>query len=214
MAFHFWAEALAVMAASIPAGIAATFLARSLSQTAHPSATVMTIVTVLMGAWAFLVMPGAFLLSITCVLGWTLLVLATVDALAYRLPDIVTLPLLAAGLLLSWWLPDKDVIGHAIGALLGAAFFYAIAYAYRRARGFDGLGMGDVKLAGSAGAWLGWQALPTFILLACAVGLFWAGIAMIRRGKIGLTERIPFGVALCVSIWIVWLYGPLNIFAD
>ena len=63
-----------------------------------------------------------------------------------------------------------------------------------------------------AGAWLGWQALPYVILLACAVGMTWVGVAALRRGKEALAERIPFGVALCLAIWIIWLYGPPDIF--
>jgi leader peptidase (prepilin peptidase)/N-methyltransferase len=147
------------------------------------------------------------LLAISCTLGWTLLVLAAIDVLALRLPDVLTLPLIVAGLGVSWWLPEQDVLGHAVAALLGIAIFYGIAAAYRRARGQEGLGLGDAKLAGAAGAWLGWQALPFVVLLACSVGFLWVGIAMIQRGKNALSERIPFGVALCFAIWIAWLYG-------
>ena len=35
----------------------------------------------------------------------------------------------------------------------------------------------------------------------------------IARGRAALTERIPFGVALAIAIWVVWLYGPLEILA-
>jgi prepilin signal peptidase PulO-like enzyme (type II secretory pathway) len=50
------------------------------------------------------------------------------------------------------------------------------------------------------------------VLLACCAGLVWVGVGVVRRGKAVLEERIPFGVALCFAIWIVWLYGPLEIF--
>jgi prepilin signal peptidase PulO-like enzyme (type II secretory pathway) len=32
----------------------------------------------------------------------------------------------------------------------------------------------------------------------------------VMRGRAALTERIPFGVALAIAIWVVWLYGPLE----
>ncbi len=38
------------------------------------------------------------------------------------------------------------------------------------------------------------------VLVACAMGLVWAGVAAIRRGREGLEERIPFGVALAAAI--------------
>ncbi len=166
-----------------------------------------------LGLWAVLILPtSGALLAITCGLGWALLVLSAVDAAVFRLPDILTLPLLALGLCVSWFLPDRDLAGHAIGTLCGLLSFYAIAQIYRRTRGREGLGLGDVKLAGVAGAWLGWQALPSVVLLACCAGLVWVGLGMARRGKAVLGERIPFGVALCFAIWIVWLYGPLEVF--
>jgi len=200
-------EIIAVVAGSIPAGFGTAFATRRLAQSKQPSALLMIAVCAAIGIWAALVVPTAPLLVISCALGWALLVLGATDALAFRLPDILTLPLIAAGLGVAWWLPDHDLAGHAIAAFLGAAVFYAISVAYRQTRGQDGLGLGDVKLAGAAGAWLGWQVLPYVVLLACAVGLVWVGIAMIRRGKDALREHIPFGVALCFAMWVIWLHG-------
>lgn len=197
---------------SVVAGVLATLVIRKLTQSNKIPFAMVIAATLLLDIWAALVVPHGLLLAATCALAWALLVLSAVDAAIFRLPDIVTLPLLALGLGVSWLLPDKDLAGHAIGALCGAAAFFLIAEIYRRTRGRDGLGMGDVKLAGVAGAWLGWQALPSMVLLACSAGLVWVGIGVIRRGKAVLEERIPFGVALCFGIWIVWLYGPLEIF--
>jgi leader peptidase (prepilin peptidase)/N-methyltransferase len=155
--------------------------------------------------WAALTMPANWLLPATCLLGWTLFALATVDALALRLPDIFNLPLIAAGLLVSLKLGDP--LAHAIGAAAGFLVFYAIQFAYQAVRKREGLGLGDAKLAAAAGAWLGWQALPGIVLIACAVAVVWIGVAVIRRGRTVLEEQIPFGVPLCLAIWIVWLYG-------
>ncbi len=57
-----------------------------------------------------------------------------------------------------------------------------------------------------------WQALPYVVLLACAVGLIWVGIAVVRRGKAALRERIPFGIALCLATWTIWLCGVPDFF--
>ena len=157
--------------------------------------------------WASITMPATLLLPLTCLLGWTLFALAIIDALALRLPDVLTLPLIAAGLIASLWLADRDPIAHAIGAGIGFAVFLAIQLTYRWVRGRDGLGLGDAKLAAAAGAWLGWQALPSVTLIACAAAFVWVGIGYMTRGKRVLEEQIAFGVPLCLAIWLVWLYG-------
>lgn len=193
--------------AAIPAGTAATIAARRLAETTAPPVWLLIVLSIISGLWATAVMPWGMLLWITCVFGWMLLVLATVDALAFRLPDVLNLPLIVLGIAVSMLLPEPDVMGHFIGMLAGLLSFYAIAEGYRAARGREGLGLGDVKLAGAAGAWLGWQALPFVVLVACFIGLIWVGLAALRRGREGLGERIPFGVALGFALWTIWLHG-------
>lgn len=204
--------AATVLLGSLPAGYAAAIAARRLSGSAYPPIIAMIVASAVLGIWATLVFPTPFLLAISCGLAWALLILASVDALAFRLPDVLTLPLIVAGLAVAWRLPDHDLTGHAVAAAIGALLFYAVAAAYRRVRHQDGLGLGDVKLAAAAGAWIGWQQLPYVVLIACAVGLVWVGIAAIRRGPAALEDRIPFGVALCAGLWIVWLYGSPELF--
>jgi leader peptidase (prepilin peptidase)/N-methyltransferase len=84
---------------------------------------------------------------------------------------------------------------------------FLISLVYRRTRNREGLGLGDAKLASATGAWLGWQALPSVILIAAAAGLVWFGLAFARRGHTALGEQIPFGVPLCFATWLIWLYG-------
>jgi len=156
--------------------------------------------------WAALAMPLSYLLAATLLLGWTLCVLSAVDFLAFRLPDILTLPLVAIGLLLALWLPERDIIGHAIGAASGFLVLYLIATLYRQFRAREGLGLGDAKLAAAAGAWLGWQALPTVLLVASIGGLVWVSLATYFRGRSALNEQMPFGVPLCVAFWLEWLW--------
>jgi leader peptidase (prepilin peptidase)/N-methyltransferase len=162
---------------------------------------------VVLAVWAALVMPFAFLLPVTLLLGWALLGLGLVDVLDFRLPDVVTFPLIVGGLMLSLWLPDHDPLSHVIGAVAGFAVLYAIAILYRHARGREGLGLGDAKLTAAAGAWLSWQALPSVVLVACAIAFAWVGVSVIFRGKGVLAQRIAFGVPLSLAFWLVWLYG-------
>jgi leader peptidase (prepilin peptidase)/N-methyltransferase len=87
--------------------------------------------------------------------------------------------------------------------------FALIAWLYRRLRGREGLGLGDAKLLGAGGAWLGWQALPSVVALGAAIALALALAGAAAGGKLSATTRIAFGPYLALAIWVVWLYGPL-----
>jgi leader peptidase (prepilin peptidase)/N-methyltransferase len=142
-------------------------------------------------------------------LGWALLALAAIDLRHLVLPDILCLPLIPAGLAIAWALDPALLPDHALGAILGFAAFVAIAFVYRRLRGREGLGMGDAKLLAAAGAWLGWRALPSVVLIAAVVGLALALAGALAGGKLAWTSRIAFGPHLALGFWLVWLFGPL-----
>ena len=142
------------------------------------------------------------LLWATCALGWALLTLAWIDAACLRLPDAITLPLLVAGMAEAWWLEPDSLSARAFGAAIGYTLLWALAWAYRRLRGREGLGMGDAKLLAAGGAWVGAALLPDVLLFAALAGLGWA----LRRGRIDLGSRIPFGPFLALAIFGVWLF--------
>jgi len=155
--------------------------------------------------------PGRALLG--CVLGWTLLALGWIDLRRWLLPDVLTLPLLALGLAAAtadpWALADR-----AAAALLGYGAFRAIAWTYERWRGREGLGQGDAKLVGAAGAWLGLAALPQVIFLAAALALAAAGILALMGRRIGRQSALPFGPFLALATWAIWLAGAFAPFGD
>jgi leader peptidase (prepilin peptidase)/N-methyltransferase len=140
---------------------------------------------------------------IGCALGWTLVVLSLIDWQDGILPDLLTLPLTAVGLLVGG-LPWQDSL---LGALLGAGLLAVPALAYKRFRGQDGLGWGDVKLAAASGAWLGWQAIPAMILASALLGI---AAVLVRQWllKTSAREAIPFGPALAAATWIIWIVQP------
>jgi leader peptidase (prepilin peptidase)/N-methyltransferase len=159
---------------------------------------------------AALVLSG-WLLWASLGLGWTLLTLAAIDWREFVLPDILTLPLILSGLALAWAIDPALLWGHALGALAGFASLALIAGVYRRVRGREGLGLGDAKLLAAAGAWLGWQGLPSVLLIAAVSALALALATALGGGKLAWTSRIAFGPHLALGFWLVWLYGPLVI---
>jgi leader peptidase (prepilin peptidase)/N-methyltransferase len=115
----------------------------------------------------------------------------------------LTLPLAAAGLGFAVWRGDQP-ISHLIGLALGFLMFAGLDRAYSRLRGRSGLGLGDAKLFGAAGAWLGWRLLPEVLLLACAVGLIWFAVLALVKGLDRTRRPIAFGAPLCLAILLTW----------
>src|SRR3546814_16185239 len=80
-------------------------------------------------------------------------------------------------------LPAVNPFCHLVVALLGFALLAGLGFFYRRWRGRDGLGLGDAKLAAAGGAWLGWAALPSILLLASLGGFLWVAMALISEER-------------------------------
>lgn len=157
--------------------------------------------------WAASVAAG-WMLWFSCALGWTLLTLALIDWRDGILPDVLTFSLLVLGFLAAYVSDPFSLPDRAIGAVAGFAFFAGIRWAYRRLRGREGMGLGDAKLLGAAGAWVGWEGLPSVILAASALALAGALVMAMRGRRITGDLGIAFGPALCAGLWLVWLYGP------
>ena len=91
------------------------------------------------------------------------------------------------------------------GAALGLMFL-ALREAYRRLRGREGIGLGDVKLAAVAGAWLDWPAMPIAVEIAALAALAVYGWRHFVLGRpMHATSRIPFGLFFAPAIWLAWL---------
>lgn len=160
--------------------------------------------------WAATETSG-WLLFASTFLGWALLALAVIDHRHFYLPDVITLPLVPVGLVAIGLVNSDRLLDHAGGAGAGWLAFTGIALAYRRFRGREGLGMGDAKLLASAGAWLGWQALASVVVIGAALGLLIALAHALRGVNLAGATMMPFGPYLAAGFWLVWLYGPLVI---
>lgn len=158
--------------------------------------------------WAALAVPEAMIWP-TVLLGWTLLALAAIDVRAMILPDVLTLPLVGAGLAVAWRLDPETLPAHGLAAALGWTVFRAIGALYARVRGREGLGRGDAKLMAAAGAWVSWPGLPGVVLLAAVAALGAVALTAAGGQRVGRMTAIPFGPFLALGLWLTWLYGPL-----
>ncbi len=160
--------------------------------------------------WSAALAATSGLLWASCVLGWMLLCLATIDWRYFLLPDFLTLPLIGLGLLAAAVLEPAALSGRAIGVAGGFVFIVLVRHAYWLLRRREGIGLGDAKLLAASGAWVAWDGLPSVLLVATFAALASALLRHARGGSISPTDRVPFGAYLCLGTWIVWLYGPLG----
>jgi leader peptidase (prepilin peptidase) / N-methyltransferase len=139
-----------------------------------------------------------------------MLAIALIDWRRYIIPNELTgaavvLALIRAGTVG----PDADWQAMAWTACRGAATampFLALMIGYRRWRGRDGLGLGDVKLAAVAGVWLSFATIFVAIELAAlsALGAYFVS-GYLRKRAPSATALLPFGLFLAPAIWIGWL---------
>jgi len=167
------------------------------------------ILSLVAAIWAGLVHPGPMTM-VSAVLAWQLLLLATLDIRSLWLPRVLTLPLIATGLVAA--IPRAELANAALGAAVGFAVMALLAALYRRLRGREGLGGGDAYLLAGAGAWVGWIGLPSVLLIASGAGLGTALLARLAGKPIASDQPIPFGAFLAFGAWIVWLYGPIGVY--
>jgi len=146
----------------------------------------------LFAAAAVMAGPGAATV-VYCAALALLVAAAFIDLDTTLLPDDLTLPLIGLGLVAAWmkWTPIT-LENAALGAFFGYFSLWFVAFAYKLLRGVQGMAEGDFKLLAGLGALLGWQALPSIILLSSAVGAV-VGIFMIVARGHGRNVPIPFG---------------------
>ena len=147
-------------------------------------------------------------------LGALMLAIAASDFRRYIIPNELTAAAAALALLRAGTLgPEagwEAVLWAAASALAVALPLVALMAGYRWWRGRDGLGLGDIKLAATAGAWLGLVTLFAVVELATlsALGAYFLTGA-IRKRPLKATAFLPFGLFLAPAIWLGWLAEAL-----
>lgn len=158
----------------------------------------------LVGLCAMLVAPGLPGL-LGALSGWLLVALAALDLGHFWLPNQLTAVLALLGLCAGFLGIQPHIVERLMGGLLGFGGLAMIAALYRHFRGREGMGGGDPKLLGAIGLMLGWQALPSVLLGASAVGLAWVGVRVLAGHSISPTDRLPLGALMALAAFPLWL---------
>lgn len=135
------------------------------------------------------------------------IVIAVTDRRSFLIPDEMNAAGVFMGLAASGLRAESFSDGLVQSALRAAAMFagfFVLRAGFRRLRGVDGLGLGDVKLAAVAGAWLDWAYLPLAINVAALAALTAVLVRRVWAGEMDLQSRLPFGTFLAPSIWLCW----------
>jgi leader peptidase (prepilin peptidase) / N-methyltransferase len=161
-----------------------------------------------------------------------LIALIFIDLDHMILPDVITLPGILAGFLLSplqdpifffdsftsfltagWkpagWIPYYTAyLGSFLGLAIGGGLLWAVAEIYFRVRKIEGLGFGDVKMMALVGAFIGWK----YALLTIFLGSFSGaviGLLYVRYKNLDFHRyQIPFGIFLGIAALVTLLTGP------
>ncbi|HWZ42023.1 MAG TPA: prepilin peptidase [Candidatus Saccharimonadales bacterium] len=188
----------------------------------------------------------------SCVLCFLLVGLVFTDAETKLLPDLLTWPGLVAGLVFSllvsvdgfanlllrrWGTLNWHILSFSnafMGAFFGAGFILGVALLYEAVRNVEGIGMGDVKLMGMIGAFIGVKLTLLVLLLGSLIGSLFGGLLMVAVWRRRLARRkarrsespaearsrawqsaklifrnfeVPFGVFLGVAALVAFFWG-------
>jgi leader peptidase (prepilin peptidase)/N-methyltransferase len=127
--------------------------------------------------------------------------LAWIDIRHGIIPDWLNLAIAGLGLLKIILTGDPLAAIEALGegAAIGAAF-WLLRRLYFSFRGAQGLGLGDVKLLGAAGIWVGIAGLPMLLLVATLTALACAGGMQLAGRSLTAQTSMPFGPFLAAGL--------------
>lgn len=136
-----------------------------------------------------------------------LLYLAYIDWRTLHLPNAITFPLIFLGIAFNSISDLRLTTPSAalLGALLGYASLWTLNAGYHLLKNRNGIGMGDAKLLAALGAWLGWGALPSVLLIASVTGIV-GGLTWLQWRGHQLQQAFPFGPFLVIAgiIELLW----------
>ena len=139
-----------------------------------------------------------------------MLAIAVSDIRHFIVPDVLSASAFMLGLIFAGLFDDAPLAEAIMTCLLRAAAaalpLLALMLLYEWWRGRPGLGLGDVKLAAVAGAWLDWFTIVGAIEVAALAALVAYGVwRYVLRRPIVATTPLPFGLFLAPAIWAGWL---------
>jgi Type II secretory pathway, prepilin signal peptidase PulO and related peptidases len=97
--------------------------------------------------------------------------------------------------------------GAGLGALVGGGFLWLVGELWKRLRGVEAMGLGDVKMMAAVGALLGWRMTALSIFLGAFSGAIIGSVIIMRKKDKDFQAQIPFGIFLGIGSILSLLFG-------
>ena len=140
------------------------------------------------------------------ILSSALIIIAFIDLNEQIVPDVISLPGIVIGFILSFFVPYISFVNSALGVFVGGGIILGIGLAGSALFKREAMGGGDVKLAAMIGAFLGWR----YIIISLFLGFFTgalAGIILILSKIKSREDAVPFGPFIVLGSIITLLWG-------
>ncbi len=122
------------------------------------------------------------------------------------IPDVISLPGIIIGVATASTVLPTGFVNSILGIVVGGGILWFMAWLSPFLFGKEGLGGGDIKLLAMVGAFLGWKATLTTLMLASVVGAV-VGIILILVKVLKRGQYIPFGPYLALGATLTLFYG-------
>jgi len=140
------------------------------------------------------------------ILSSALIIIAFIDLNEQIVPDVISLPGIVIGFILSFFVSYISFINSALGVVVGGGIILIIGLGGSVIFKKEAMGGGDVKLAAMIGAFLGWRYIIISLFLGFLFGAL-AGIFLIMAKIKKREDVIPFGPFIVLGSFITLLWG-------
>ena len=135
-----------------------------------------------------------------------LIVITFIDIDHQIIPDVISLPGVVVGVVVSALGYGVPLLDSLLGVLLGGGLLYLVAVGYHAWTGREGMGGGDIKLLAMIGAFLGWRGVLVTLLLGSFTGAIIGIVLIVARGG-NSRLPIPFGPFLALGAVCALFFG-------
>jgi len=195
----------------------------------YPAVELLTALVFVFVYWQF---GFGLFLPISLIFVSAIIALIFIDSEHMILPNVITYPLLIFSVVVriafplffagryidditSWPIPEFGItspiglslIGAFLGAIVGGGFLWVVGEAWKRIRGVEAMGLGDVKMMAAVGALLGWKLTLLSIFLGAFSGALIGGAVIARQKDKNFQAQIPFGIFLGIGTIFSLLFG-------
>jgi leader peptidase (prepilin peptidase)/N-methyltransferase len=140
------------------------------------------------------------------ILSSALIIIAFIDLNEQIVPDVISLPGIVIGFILSFFVPYISFVNSALGVFVGGGIILIIGTVGSVIFKKEAMGGGDVKLAAMIGAFLGWRYITISLFLGFFLGAL-AGIFLIMSKIKSREDAVPFGPFIVLGSFITLLWG-------